>query len=141
MVCCFQLDDTKNILTTLVGIPNILIVDDEPLVCWTLETSLKKAGYNVATADSGETAIEKIKSTHFDLIITDMKLPQADGFEVIRLAKQVSPDIGIIMISAYGDQSVKLKADENSIDYFVDKPFNLTEFNLLVKQIIKKHER
>jgi len=141
MLCCLQLDDTKNILTTLVGIPSILIVDDEPLVCWTLETFLKKAGYNVTTADSGETAIEKIKSTHFDLIITDMKLPQADGFEVIRLAKQVSPDIGIIMISAYGDQSVKLKADENSIDYFVDKPFNLTEFNLLVKQIIKKHKR
>ena len=141
MVCCFQLDDTKNILNTLVGIPSILIVDDEPLVCWTLETSLRKAGYDVTTADSGETAIEKIKSTHFDLIITDMKLPQADGFEVIRLAKQILPDIRIIMISAYGDQSVKLKASENSIDYFVDKPFNLTEFSLLVKQIIKKQKR
>lgn len=138
MFCCPNLENTKNILTTFVGIPSILIVDDEPLVCWSLETFLKKAGYYVITADSGEAAIEKIKSAHFDLIITDMKLPQADGFEVVRFAKRALPDINIIMISAYGDQSTKLRAGKNSIDYFVDKPFNFTEFGFLVKQIVKK---
>lgn len=116
--------------------PHILTVDDEPLVRWTLETMLVKLGFRVTTANSAEEAIIRLQSTHFDLVITDMILPRADGFEVATKAKHQTPRPPVIMISAFGDQTARDRARKASIDYFVDKPFNVSELANLVAGLV-----
>lgn len=117
---------------------NILIVDDEPLICWSLENSLRKAGYRASSVWSAEQAFDKLNSSKFDLVITDMKLPQHDGFEIATVSKRLFPKSVVMMITAYGDEPARRHADEVGVDYFIDKPFNLTEFVLLVDKVLKR---
>ena len=125
---------------TKTHVPKILIVDDEALVCWSIEKTLRKAGYETISADSGEKAIEKLRSSSFDLIITDMKLPNADGFDVAATAKRLLPLTPVIMISAFGDEAAHEKASTMKIDCFVDKPFDLSEIASIVRWILVKNE-
>ena len=80
----------------------ILIVDDEPLIRESLYEILRIEGYKAHMADSGEEAIEFIKKTPIDIIVTDMKLPKMSGLDLITQAKKHSPDIEIIIITGYG---------------------------------------
>jgi CheY-like chemotaxis protein len=118
-----------------VVLPRILIVDDEALVRWTLENVCKKARCQVTMVESGEKAIAALNSARFDLVITDMKMPDVDGFEVAEAAKRSLPHVPIIMISAWGDEESRRKARGASI-YFVDKPFNVLEIKRLIRSLI-----
>ncbi|MCL4510512.1 MAG: response regulator [Bacteroidetes bacterium] len=120
---------------------NILIVDDEPLICWSLENSLRKAGYRASSVRSAEQAFDKLNSSKFDLVITDMKLPQHDGFEIATASKQLFPKSVVMMITAYGDELSRRRATESGIDYFVDKPFNLSELVVLVNEILRRKRK
>lgn len=114
----------------------VLVVDDEPLVCWSLERVLTKAGFRVIKAESGEKAIENLRSQPVDVVITDMKLPHLDGFAVALEAKRRLPDTPVIMISAFGDSASRQKAKDMSIEYFIDKPFDLAAMTSLVASIL-----
>lgn len=121
--------------------PQVLIVDDESLVCWSLERALNKIGCRIISAPTGEAAIQAISTERFDLIVTDMKLPHLDGFAVASTAKQRLPDTPVIMISAFGDEASRQKAKELSIDYFIDKPFDLAAVANLVGNILSSRFR
>ncbi len=118
--------------------PSVLVVDDEPLMCWSIENALEKAGARVTTASTGEEAIELIRSSAFDVIITDMKLPRVDGFGVAKAGKGGPIDTQIIMISAYRDEQSRKKAADLGIEQFIDKPFDLGEMVKLVKDLTSK---
>ncbi len=117
-------------------VKQILVVDDEPLVCWSIKNCLSKAGYSVVTAESAERAIEKLYTTCFDLIVTDMKLPQHDGFDVAEMAHKLSPKTPVIMITAFGDSVSRERAQNTNISRFIDKPFNMNEFTKLVSSLL-----
>jgi len=70
----------------------ILVVDDEPIIIKSCETVLKSEGYNVESTLSGKDAILKMEQTPFDLVITDLKMPEVDGITLIRWIKQNRPD-------------------------------------------------
>lgn len=110
----------------------ILVVDDEILLCWSLKKKLEKLGFAVATADSGEKAVEILKKQKFDALITDLRLPGIDGFSLAKSAINLSPDIKMFMISAFGDEEAKRRSETNNIKRFFDKPFDLDEFSKLV---------
>ena len=130
-----QMDEKKN--GTLNGAASsILIVDDEPLVRWSLQSRLKKAGYLTATASTAEQAMEDLSTSQFDLVITDMRLPLQDGFEVASAAKHFRPKAFVIMISAFGDDASKMHARGVGIEHFVDKPFDLNEIVALVDRLL-----
>ena len=114
----------------------ILVVDDEPLVRWSLKSALEKAGLGVVVAESAEAAIDLIQSSAFDLIITDMNLPQKDGFEVAKVGQCHSNHIPIIMITAYGDAQSRKKASSLGIKNLIDKPFDLAEIVGLVWHLV-----
>ena len=118
--------------------PSILIVDDEQLVCWSLENAFKKAGYQTVTANSAEQAIGQIHSRQFDVVITDMNLPQKDGFSVVDGVKTISPKSAVVMISAFGDSRSYARAKEHRVQYFVDKPFNLDDMLALVRSVLQR---
>ena len=113
-----------------------MIVEDETLVSWSLEKALRKAGFEVTVVGCGEKAIEKLYSTHFDLVITDLKLPHIDGFQVAAAVKTFSPQIPVVMISAVEDEACSEKIAKTHLDCFVEKPFDLKEVTELVNRFV-----
>lgn len=118
--------------------PSVLIVDDEQLVCWSLESAFKKAGYCTTTASNAEQALGQIRSQQFDVVITDMNLPQQDGFSVVDGVKTISPKSAIVMISAFGDSHSYDRAKEHKVQHFVDKPFNVDDMIALVRSVLQR---
>jgi DNA-binding response OmpR family regulator len=119
-------------------IPAILIVEDENLVGWALGSALKKTGFDCIAVRSGEGALEVIKSVAIDLVITDLKLPQIDGFEVAAAAKARFPEIPVIMISAGEGDDLRVPIQNCNIDEFVEKPFDLNEMTGVVGTLLHR---
>src|SRR6267143_1007431 len=78
---------------------NILVCDDERSICEMLDIALRREGHKVETVNSGENAKKKLDSALYDVIITDIKMPNLNGIEVLRYAHQVSPDSAVILIT------------------------------------------
>ena len=82
----------------------ILIVDDEQIARENLEYILKKEGYEVVSVESGVTALKKLSTTEFDLVLTDLKMKLVDGMEVLVRTKELYPHTEVVMITAYDRQ-------------------------------------
>ena len=109
--------------------PNILICDDERSICEMLDITLRREGYKVETATSGEVAKRKIESALYDVIVTDIKMPNIDGIEVLRHAHKLSPETAVILITAVDDYEAAVEAVKagGATDY-IRKPSRLEEF-------------
>ncbi len=103
--------------------PNILIVDDELVVIKSAERVLKSEGYSVEGALGGREAIMKIGQSNYDLVFTDLKMPEVDGITLIRWIKKMKPSIGIVIITGYPSQDTIKEALELGIIDYVPKPF------------------
>ena len=104
----------------------ILLVDDEPDMLEMLELRLKKFGYKVITAITGEECLQKVEAKYPDLILLDILLPGLSGFEVVRQlkAKKITRDIPVIMVTALIGKDAETKGLERGADYFISKPFD-----------------
>ena len=94
------------------GRHHILVVDDEPLVRRSLSEFLTLEGYTVSSAASGKEALELLKNYTADIIITDIKMPEIDGIQLLRRIKKENADIPVILITGYGSIEDAVKADE-----------------------------
>jgi len=103
--------------------PKILIVDDELVVIKSAERVLKSEGYSVEGALGGREAILKLGQGSFDLVFTDLKMPEVDGITLIRWIKKTKPDVGIVIITGYPSQDTIKEALELGIIDYVPKPF------------------
>lgn len=103
--------------------PKILIVDDELVVIKSAERVLKSEGYHVEGALGGREAIMKIGEEGYDLVFTDLKMPEVDGITLIRWIKKTKPSIGIVIITGYPSQETIKEALELGIIDYVPKPF------------------
>ncbi len=103
--------------------PKILIVDDELVVIKSAERVLKSEGYSVEGALGGREAILKLGQDSFDLVFTDLKMPEVDGITLIRWIKKTKPDVGIVIITGYPSQDTIKEALELGIIDYVPKPF------------------
>ncbi|MCM8826789.1 MAG: response regulator [Candidatus Omnitrophica bacterium] len=118
----------------------ILVIEDDALVIRSVERYLESQGYNVEAVQSGREAIEKAKKLDFDLIISDIRMPEMDGIEVLRRIREASPQynkekIPIIIITAYaGGDEVYKKASEIGIVECIYKPFEPDEFMEVVRR-------
>lgn len=102
----------------------ILIVDDEPVVIKSCERILTPEGYAVDGASNGREAIGKLGKDGFDLVITDLRMPDIDGIELIRWIKNSKPDTGVVVITGYPSQeSIKEALGLRILDY-LPKPFS-----------------
>ena len=104
--------------------PRILIVDDDPQFLDVLESILNEDGFEVARAGGGREAIERFDKEHFDLVVTDKRMPQGSGVELARHVKHARPETPIIMVSAFGVTDVGRPEDEG-IFRFLRKPVRL----------------
>lgn len=118
--------------------PRVLVVDDEPLICWSLRSALMNKGLEVFTAVSFKDGMREIYSRSFDVLIADLKLDESDGFNVIIEARNKNPLIKTIMITAFGDENSRRKADELDVNLFIEKPLVLSEMVNCVSLLVKK---
>ncbi len=112
----------------------ILIIDDEKSILDLLSVVFKKKGYRVKTSLSAKTALELIDKEEFDLILTDIKLPQMSGMKILKYVKEKYPAMPVVMITAYGTIKQAIEALKmGAMDYIV-KPFNMEELKIIVAQ-------
>lgn len=116
----------------------ILLVEDDVSFCKMLENFLARKDYSVETAFSAEEAKIKINEDNFDLIITDLRLPNYDGIELMSEFKKEFPQIPVILMTGYSDVNTAVKAIKNGASDYISKPFNPEEVLLVVSNALQK---
>ena len=116
----------------------ILIVEDEDSIRGFLKINLKRNGFEVLETDNGEEGLEILESEDPVLIILDVMLPGIDGFEVCKRAREKKDKIGIIMLTAKGQDMDKIMGLEYGADDYMVKPFNPMELLLRIKAILRR---
>lgn len=122
---------------------NILLIDDDKLILMTLKRLLTREGYKVTTAISGAVALRKIEEADFDLVISDIKMPETDGIETVKkireyLAQQGKSLIPEIFITAYAKEDMYQEALALNAAGYIEKPFDIkTLMETLKKTIVE----
>ncbi|MBI4161315.1 MAG: sigma-54-dependent Fis family transcriptional regulator [Acidobacteria bacterium] len=116
----------------------LLIVDDEQGMRDLLSIMLRKEGYAVDLAATGEEALEKISRDVYDLIVTDISMPGVDGIGVLRRVREIAPDLPTIVITAYASTESAIEALKlGAYDYIV-KPFDVEEFKIVIGNALER---
>jgi two-component system, NtrC family, response regulator HydG len=116
----------------------ILIVEDDITFCNLLEKFLTKKSYIVITAFTAEEAKIKIKEELIDLILTDLRLPNYDGIELMQEFKKMHPTIPVVLMTGYSDVNTAVKAIKNGASDYISKPFNPEEVLHVIKNALEK---
>lgn len=117
----------------------ILVVDDEKDVRDMVSRIIQHIGYNAVTAENGKEAIELLRKEPFTVMITDLKMPEMDGFELMRHVKNEFPQIYIICMTAHGYQYSYMDVISQGATDYITKPFTVDEFNAKLKRVL--HEK
>ncbi|MDI7259894.1 MAG: sigma-54 dependent transcriptional regulator [Thermodesulfobacteriota bacterium] len=117
---------------------HLLIVDDDPVALDLLREVLSKEGYEVTAALSGEEAIARGMDSLFDVIITDVRMGEKDGVEVLRSFKKTSPETTVIMITAFGSIETAIEAIRDGAFDYISKPFKLEEIKFTVQRALEQ---
>ncbi len=116
----------------------ILVVDDEKLVAWSLGKALSEAGYSVETALSGTEAKKRFENFAPHVVLLDVRLPDANGLELLKEFKEQDDDIIVVMITAFADADSAVRALKDGADDYVGKPFDLENIKHIVKKALEK---
>jgi DNA-binding NtrC family response regulator len=115
---------------------SILVCDDQRSICEMLDISLRKEGHRVETVNAGEAAKKKLSSANYEVLITDIKMPQTDGIEVLHFARQSSPETSVILITAVEDYEAAVQAVRGgAFDYIHKGPGLLEELKISVARL------
>ncbi len=115
----------------------ILVVDDEKNIQTMLEILLTKEGYNVDTASGGREALDKIDKTFYSLIISDIKMPDISGLELLRLIQEKSPRSMVVLITAYASNETAVEGMKLGAYDYISKPFKIDEIRLVIKNALE----
>ena len=118
----------------------ILVVDDEKSMREILEIFLTSEGYSVFAAKNGGEAIEAVKKDIFDLIITDMKMPEVSGLELLKAVKHIAPETTVVIVTAFGTTESAVEAMKLGAYDYIQKPFKMDDIRLVVKNALEKQK-
>jgi len=116
---------------------NILIIDDEAAQLDILTGYLKKKGYKIFSASSGKEGIEIAKNNSVDIILSDYKMPDLNGTEVLEQVKKINPEISFVIVTAYGTVENAVRAMRIGAFDYISKPVDLDELDLMIERIIE----
>lgn len=117
---------------------SILVIDDDETIRHLISAVLTDAGYNVSAVPNGEEAIAKVREVPFEIVITDLKMQDMNGIEVLRKVKQINSDTDVIVITAYASLETALEAMRAGAYDYIAKPFNPQEITMIIDKIVKK---
>ena len=120
---------------------SILVVDDEQSMREFLEILLSKEGYKVSLASSGEEACKILGKKKFDLLITDIKMSDVNGIDVLKEAKALSPESVVVMISAFATAETAVEAMREGAYDYIPKPFKVREFKKIVADALQSQRQ
>lgn len=120
--------------------PKVLVVDDEPDMRWLLTSVLRDQGFEVATAEDGQAALERISHEPPDIVLLDLKMPGLDGIQVLEQVKAVDPYTPVVIVTAYGDLPTAVQAIRLGISDYLTKPFDHDEILFTVRRTLEKRE-
>ncbi len=118
----------------------ILVIDDQRSIRTTLKDILELEGYEVDLAENGKEGVEKYAETKYDLVLTDIKMPEMDGLEVLSLIMEKNSDVPVVMISGHGNIDTAVDAIKKGAYDFIEKPLDLNRLLITVKNAIEKKD-
>lgn len=133
------LDNTKDTTTTAPAAKTrILVVDDEDTIRLVLAKYLRTRGFDVATAESGDAALETLAGAKFELMLCDVRMPGLSGVEIVPSALETDPDLGIVMLSAVNDAPTATEAMGRGVLDYLTKPIELQHLYEAVQRALHK---
>src|SRR4028119_1174824 len=117
---------------------NLLTVDDEQSYRQLLTLVFEGNGHQIRTAMNGREAIEMLQTEPAEVIITDVRMPDMDGIELLRAAREFLPDVGVVLMTAFATVDTAREAFKLGADDFIQKPFDVEELKLIVKKTLDK---
>ncbi len=102
----------------------VLVVDDDPTALKGLSRVLKGEGYSVVTVDSGKEALQKAEGDNFDIVLSDIRMPEIDGMKLLKKLRKISPETAVVMITAYGSIQNAVDAMRDGAKDYICKPVN-----------------
>ncbi len=120
--------------------PNLLIVDDEQSYRQLLSLVFEGDNHTIRTASNGREALEVLEIFAADIIISDVKMPDMNGIELLRAAREQFPDIGVVLMTAFASVETAREAFKLGADDFITKPFDVDELKAIVKKTLEKQE-
>ena len=118
----------------------LLLVEDKAELRAMLRKALEKTGYAVEDAPDGSTAVQKIRSRRYLLVLTDLKMPGASGVDVLRAAKEADSTIPVILMTAFGSVEEAVTAMKEGAFDFIQKPVDLDHLKLIVERAARQQE-
>lgn len=116
----------------------VLVVDDDVAIRESLEKILRRDGYAVQTAASGESALEVIRQQPINLVLTDLRMPKMDGLQLLKAARMVSPEVEVILMTAFGEVDTAVEAMRAGAYHFIQKPLKRHEILLTIARALEK---
>src|SRR5437588_6388002 len=118
----------------------LLIVDDEQGMRQLLSIIFGREGHEVRTAENGRRGLEMLRAEAADLIVSDVKMPDMGGIELLRAARALLPDVAVVMMTAFASVDTAREAFKLGADDFIQKPFDVEELKLIVGKTLEKQE-
>jgi len=115
----------------------ILVVDDEKKMRHILQLMLEREGFRAEQAENGKEALAMLKQKRFDMVVTDLKMPEMDGMSLLEEAKKIDPDFPIVVITAYGTIENAVEAMQKGATDYITKPFEEEQILITVKRCLK----
>ena len=116
---------------------HVMVIDDEPIVGKRLKQILEKAGYRIEVFVDGYSALNDLKKSSYDIIVTDLKMEGVDGMKILEAARGENPDIKVIIITGFAEMETAKEAFKKGVFDFIAKPFKIDE----LKQVILRAEK
>ena len=121
--------------------PEILIVDDEPIVLKRLKTALEKSGYAVQTCENGEAAFGHLERQRFDVVVTDIRMDGIDGIQVLDRVRASSSETITIMITGHASVEAAREAEAKGAFDCIAKPFQPKDLRKVIEKALKQKKR
>ncbi|MDH5298377.1 MAG: response regulator [Desulfobulbaceae bacterium] len=116
----------------------LLVVDDEPIVGKRLQQIFGKMGFTVETYTNGTEALAAMAALPFDIVVTDLKMDEIDGMEVLNRAKELNPAVKVIIITGYAEPETAEEAYAKGVFDFIAKPFRLDELKQVITRALEE---
>ena len=121
--------------------PRVLVVDDDPSLTDLLVDTLEVIGYESKAAASAQQALTMLRAGHFNLVITDINMPEMSGIELLQKIKEDHKDLPVMLITGVGSESLKQEAYEFGADGFLSKPFRIGRIETEIGNLLKGIQR